>query len=308
MTEGLVVKSTGSWYKVRLTSGQIIDARIRGKLRTSKIKNTNPVTVGDIVEISERNSDDWSIDGIKDRKNYIIRKSTKLSKQTHIVAANIDIAIALVTLKNPKLKLGFLDRMLISTEAYDINTLIVFNKIDLLNPIELEYLQQLKIAYRKIGYDMELVSVKDNIGIDKLRKKIDKKTCAISGHSGVGKSSILNALHAKEVAKTTKVSDFNEKGQHTTTFAELYDISSDTYVIDTPGLKSFGLIDMTMEELRDFFPEMVERSGDCKFHNCLHLNEPGCAVRQAYDNSELPYFRYEHYLHFIDELKSLNQH
>lgn len=306
--KGLVVKSTGSWYRIRLDGGELVDARVRGKLRTAGIRSTNPVAVGDIVELSQRSEGDWSIDNLEERKNYIIRKATKLSKQTHIIAANIDLAIALVTLKNPKIKFGFLDRMLATTEAYSIPTLIVFNKIDLLSSDELDYLNQLKTAYKNIGYDMLQVSVQVGSGIKDLQSKIEGKTCAISGHSGVGKSSLLNALTGKEMAKVTDVSDFNEKGQHTTTFAELYEINDKTFLIDTPGLKSFGLIDMEKEELKGFFPEMAARSKDCKFHNCLHMNEPGCAVKPAYENSELPWFRYENYLHFYDELKALNGH
>ncbi len=306
--KGLVFKSTGSWYRIRLDGGELVDARVRGKLRTAGIRSTNPVAVGDIVKLSKRSEGDWSIDNIEERKNYIIRKATKLSKQTHIIAANIDLAIALVTLRNPKIKFGFLDRMLVTTEAYSIPTLIVFNKTDLLSADELDYLNQLKTAYKNIGYDMFQVSVQEDSGIKDLQSKIEGKTCAISGHSGVGKSSLLNALTGKEIAKVTDVSDFNEKGQHTTTFAELYEINDKTFLIDTPGLKSFGLIDMEKEELKGFFPEMVARSKDCKFHNCLHINEPDCAVKPAYENSELPWFRYENYLHFYDELKVLNGH
>ena len=303
--KGLVVKSTGSWYRIRLENGEMVDARVRGKLRTTGIRSTNPVAVGDNVQLSQRSEGDWSIDELLDRKNYIIRKATKLSKQTHIIAANIDLALVIVTLKNPKIKFGFLDRMLVTTEAYNIPTLIIFNKIDLLNQEELDYLNQLKKAYTDVGFDMHQVSVLSTEGIEGLKQLIDGKVCSISGHSGVGKSSLLNALTNSETARVTNVSDFNEKGQHTTTFAELYEVNENTFLIDTPGLKSFGLIDMEKEELKDYFPEMVARSSECKFHNCLHINEPQCAVKAAYDNSELPWFRYENYLHFFDELKAL---
>ena len=301
--EGLIVKSTGSWYRVRLMDGNIVNARIRGKLRTAGIQSTNPVAVGDRVEISERLEGDYSIDNLFDRKNYIIRKATKLSSQTHIIAANIDLAIVLVTLIQPKLKLGFLDRMLVTTEAYSIPTIIVFNKIDVLNEEEQEYLNELCAAYKNIGYDSIQISVTKNLNLEELKAAVEGKVSVISGHSGVGKSSLLNALNPALLARVTDVSDFNEKGQHTTTFAELFEINSKTFVIDTPGLKSFGLTSMDREELKDYFPEMHRLSSGCKFYNCLHINEPGCAVKPAFENGKLPWFRYENYQHLFNELK-----
>lgn len=302
--EGLVIKSTGSWYKVRLEDGSIVEARVRGKLRTAGIKSTNPVAVGDRVALTERTEGDYSIDDLHDRKNYIIRKATKLSSQTHIVAANLDLAMIVTTLKHPKLKLGFIDRFLVTAEAYDIPAVIVFNKIDLLNEEELEYLEQLCGAYKQVGYDCRTISVKDQYGIDDIRKLIDGKITLVSGHSGVGKSSLLNALNPEWDTRVTNVSDFNEKGQHTTTFAELFEMNANSFIIDTPGLKSFGLTQMEPEELKDYFPEMVARSERCKFYNCQHMNEPGCAVKPAFENSELPWFRYENYLYLHDELKT----
>ncbi|MEZ4720523.1 MAG: ribosome small subunit-dependent GTPase A [Flavobacteriales bacterium] len=303
--KGLVVKSTGSWYKIRKDDGEIVDARTRGKLRTVGIKSTNPVAVGDHVEISQRSEGDWSIDDLSDRKNYIIRKATKLSKQTHIVAANMDLAIVLVTLMQPKLKLGFLDRMLVTTEAYNIPTIIVFNKVDVLSADERQYLNDLCKAYKDVGYDSLQISVLTGEGIDQVKERIEGKTTVISGHSGVGKSSLLNTLNPSFNARVTDVSDFNEKGQHTTTFAELFEVNDTTFIIDTPGLKSFGLISMDREELKDYFPEMHRLSENCKFYNCLHINEPGCAVKPAYEQSQLPWFRYENYLHLYEELKGL---
>lgn len=301
--EGIVVKSTGSWYKIRIDEGEIVEARIRGKLRQAGIKSTNPVAVGDRVELSQRSEGDWSIDGLMDRKNYIIRKATKLSSQTHIIAANIDLAICFVTLIQPKLKLGFLDRLLVTAEAYGIPAIIVFNKIDVLNAVERDYLNELCAAYKKVGYDSLQISVQEDIGVDAVKKLIEGKVSVISGHSGVGKSSLLNALGTDLSARVTDVSDFNEKGQHTTTFAELFEINKTTFIIDTPGLKSFGLTAMQPEELKDYFPEIYALGSGCKFHNCLHLNEPGCAVIPAFENSVLPWFRYENYLHLLDELK-----
>jgi len=242
---------------------------------------------------------------VEERKNYIIRKSTKLSKETHIIAANLDLAIMVTTLRSPKIKFGFIDRFLLTAEAYNIPALIVFNKCDLLNDAELEYLQELREAYKKIGYESEQISVQANQGINSVEQRINGKVSLFSGFSGVGKSSLLNALNPEIQAKVTDVSDFNEKGQHTTTFAEMHRINDHTHIIDTPGLRSFGLIDMEPEELRDYFPEMVRLSNDCKFHNCSHTNEPGCAVKPAYEEGELPWFRYENYCHFVDELKDL---
>lgn len=302
--EGLVVKSTGSWYKVRLSDGKIIDARSRGKLRTANSRNTNHITVGDIVEIDET-GEDFSISMIHDRKNYIIRKSTNLSKETHIIAANIDLAIIVATLKEPKLKFGFVDRFLVTAQAYQIPAIIVFNKTDLLSDKEMDYLTDLREAYRNIGYESEAISVTNNEGIDRIHEIIKGRITLFSGSSGVGKSSLLNALNADISAKVSEVSSSNEKGQHTTTFAEMHEINPTSFIIDTPGLKSFGLIDMEPEELKNYFPEMVRLSKNCRFGNCKHLNEPGCAVKPEFEESRLPIFRYENYVHLYEELKGL---
>lgn len=300
-----MIKSTGSWYKVKLESGELVDARTRGKLRTQGSKNTNPVAVGDSVVLESDNDSDYAISKVEDRHNYIIRKSTKLSKQTHIIAANIDLALVVTTLKEPKLKLGFIDRFLITAEAYNITARIIFNKSDLLNAEELDYLNQLCDAYRQVGYESSIISVQENSGIDDLSNLLTGKKTLISGHSGVGKSSLLNSIAPGLNARVSSVSESTDKGQHTTTFAEMFEVRNDTYIIDTPGLKNFGLIDMKPEELKDFLPEMVELSASCKFHNCLHLNEPKCAVRDAYENGKLPWFRYENYQYLIEELKEL---
>ncbi len=302
--KGIVFKSTGSWYKVRLDDGTFVDARVRGKLRTAGSRNTNPVTVGDQVTISST-GDDHMIDQVDERKNYIIRKSTKLSKETHIIAANLDLAVMVATLKSPKIKFGFIDRFLLTAEAYNIPVLIVFNKCDLLNSNECAYLNELQDAYKSIGYESEQISVQTGEGIDRVAERINDKVSLFSGFSGVGKSSLLNAINPAIQARVTDVSDFNEKGQHTTTFAEMHPVNKHTFIIDTPGLRSFGLIDMEPEELRDYFPEMVRLSDGCKFHNCSHINEPGCAVKPAYEEGELPWFRYENYCHFLEELKGL---
>ena len=304
--KGLVVKSTGSWYKVRLNDGKIIDARSRGKLRTANSRNTNHITVGDLIEIDET-GEDFSISKIQDRKNYIIRKSTKLSKETHIIAANIDLAIIVTTLKEPKLKFGFVDRFLVTAQAYQIPAIIVCNKTDLLNDKEKAYLKDLRAAYREIGYESEAISVSNNEGINKIQELTQDKITLFSGTSGVGKSSLLNKINPDISAKVSNVSASNEKGQHTTTFAEMHEINPTSFIIDTPGLKSFGLIDMEPEELKDYFPEMVRFSENCKFGNCKHLNEPGCAVKPEFEESRLPIFRYENYVHLYEELKALKK-
>lgn len=299
---GRIIKSTGSWYKVRLESGALVDARVRGKLRIDGIKSTNPVAVGDIVTLSDSNESDYIIQDVQERKNYIIRKATKLSKQTHIIAANLDLAIVMVTIVQPNLKLGFLDRMLVTAEAYNIPALIVINKSELLTENELAYAQDLCKAYKDIGYDSKIISVIEGSGVEEIKEEIKGKTVLITGHSGVGKSSLVNAIDPSLNARITVVSKYSEKGQHTTTFAELYEINNNTAIIDTPGLKSFGLTSIEPQELKDFFPEMLRLSKDCKFNNCLHLNEPNCRVRDAYEKSELPWFRYEHYQMLLKEI------
>lgn len=305
--KGTVLKSTGSWYKVRTSTGEVVEARVRGKLRTQGIRSTNPVAVGDKVVIDETDDGDWVIADVHDRRNYIIRKATKLSSKTHIVAANIDLCLVMVTLKQPQLKLGFLDRLLVTARAYDIPSLIVVNKVDLLETNELEYLEQLRGAYAECDVASHAISVATGEGVEELRGIIDRQCCLITGHSGVGKSSLLNALNPDLGATVKALSNYNEKGTHTTTFAELHELWEGTYLIDSPGLKSFGLINMEPEELKGYFPEMHTRANDCKFHNCLHINEPGCAVKPAYERSELPWFRYENYLHFYNDLKAENQ-
>lgn len=280
-------------------------ARVRGKLRNANaIKSTNPVAVGDRVSISKHGEEDYTIDDLHDRKNYIIRKATKLSSQTHIVAANLDQALLITTLVQPQIKLGFIDRFLVTAAAYDIPTTIIFNKTDLCDETERAYLDELCKAYGKVGYESLCISVATGEGIDEVRKLVEGKISLISGHSGVGKTSLLNTLNPALNEKVTEVSSYTEKGKHTTTFAEMHEINARSFIVDTPGLKSFGLTLIKPAELKDFFPEMVKLSPECKFHNCLHLNEPGCAVRAAYENSELPWFRYENYQYFLKELRT----
>ncbi|GAB5538748.1 MAG: ribosome small subunit-dependent GTPase A [Salibacteraceae bacterium] len=302
--EGRVIKSTGSWYKIRLSTGELIEARTRGKMRTQGIQSTNPIAVGDNVVLSLRPEGDYIIEEIQDRKNYIIRKATNLSKQTHIIAANIDLALIMTSIIQPNLKLGFLDRMLVTAEAYNIPALLIFNKTDLLSDAEKDYLEDLRGAYKTVGYESLSISLAENENVDKLKAIVSGKTVLISGHSGVGKSSLVNAIDPSLQLRIAEISNANKKGQHTTTFAELHEVDHDTAIIDTPGLKSFGLTAIEATELKGFFPEMHLLSPGCKFHNCTHINEPKCKVREAFENSELPWFRYEHYLHFYEEIKT----
>lgn len=299
----LVAKSTGSWYRLVLANGQQVEARVRGKLKMAGNKSTNPVAVGDRV-VCEQAEGEWHIVSVQPRKNYIIRKATKLSSQWQVLAANLDLSLVVATLKQPELKLGFIDRLLATAEAYSIPATLVFNKVDLLDADERSYLNELGDAYAKCGYQLLPVSANTGEGVETLRQLVSGKLVAVNGHSGVGKSSLLKALNPALDVRVSNVSTYNEKGRHTTTFAELFAIGNNTFVVDTPGLRSFGLTAMEPEELKHFFPEMVALAPQCRFHNCHHLNEPGCAVKPAYENGLLPWFRYEHYGHLWAELKT----
>ncbi len=301
--EGLVYKSTGSWYLVKDKEGNSYNCRIKGKFRIQGIKSTNPVAVGDRVIFDlEESADDvvGVIKEIKDRDNYIIRKSVNLSKQTHIIAANIDQAFLLITLNNPPTFTTFIDRFLVTAEAYQIKTILLFNKIDAYNEEELGEIKFLAALYRKIGYECIGISAKTGKNVDKVKELMLGKTNMISGHSGTGKSTLVNALEPSLGLKTSKISDQSKQGQHTTTFAEMYDLSFDARIIDTPGIKGFGVVEMEKEELGDYFPEFFERKQDCKFHNCLHIEEPKCAVKDALEEEEIAWSRYKSYLQIIE--------
>lgn len=303
---GIVIKSTGSWYNVLTADGRITQCRIKGKFRTAGIKNTNPVAVGDNVEfVIESNENTGIISGILPRKNYIIRRSTKLSKQTHIIAANIDEAFLVATLAMPRTSTGFIDRFLLTAEAYGIKASIVFNKSDIYTEEGKEELFKLKGIYEPLGYKCFIVSSFDKTGINELADYMRGKICLIAGHSGVGKSSLINAIEPDLNLKINKLSDAHEKGLHTTTFAEMFLASRGGYIIDTPGIKEFGIIDIEKNELGHFFPEIRDRMNDCKFNSCLHVNEPGCAVIKAVEENEIASFRYNTYLSILlgEELK-----
>ena len=262
--KGIVVKSTGSWYNVKLENGDVVEARIQGKFRIKGIRSTNPVAVGDVVTIKQDENINNVITEIEDRKNYIVRKSINLSKHSHIIAANIDQAILIVTISQPKTTTGFIDRFLISAEAYHIPTILVFNKIDIYNKEELEELKTLMDIYTKIGYQCLAVSALNNENIDAFKSVLKNKTSVVSGHSGVGKSTLLNTIEPTLDLKTSTISEMHEQGKHTTTFAEMFDLSFGGYIIDTPGVKAFGLIDFDKADLSHYFLEMRAVLDNCQ--------------------------------------------
>jgi len=297
---GVVTKSTGSWYVVRTTNNSYT-CRIRGKFRLKGIKSTNPVTVGDIVDFDlEENSENGIITAIHDRKNYIIRKSVNLSKQTHIIAANIDQVFLLVTLDSPPTSTSFIDRFLATAEAYSIPAILVFNKIDTYNSQSVLAKQALETIYKTIGYECLDISATEKINIDRLLLKMKDTVSMFAGHSGVGKSTLINAIHPELNLKTTEISTQHKQGQHTTTFAEMYSLPFGGYIIDTPGIKGFGVVDFEKDEVGDYFPELFALKQDCKFNNCLHVNEPDCAVKQAVEKGKIANSRYISYLQIIE--------
>lgn len=300
--KGRVIKSTGSWYLLRNEEGEIFKARIRGKFRLDNIQHTNPVAVGDFVDFEVDKDGLAVIQKIHERKNYIIRRSVNLSKKSHIIASNIDKAFLVVTLDNPKTSFGFIDRFLVTAEAYHIPVMLVFNKMDTYDEEMLEEVKYYKFIYENIGYETIEVSAITGFNIDQLKSELKGITSLIAGHSGVGKSTLMNVLHPNLDLKTSVVSDFNQKGQHTTTFAEMYEWPFGGFSIDTPGIKEFGLVEMEKEEIQHYFPEIFELKSECKFDNCLHLNEPKCAVIQAVENAEIAPSRYENYLGFMEEV------
>lgn len=292
---GLVLKSTGSFYQVKV-GDRVVECRIKGKFRIKGIVTTNPVSVGDVVTIEMEANDRGVITEIEQRRNYIIRKSTNLSKQAHIIAANIDTAFLVVTLVAPQTSFGFIDRFLVCCEAYDIPAVLVFNKIDQYANESLPVLDQVIDQYKQIGYDCMVTSAIDGTNIPELKELLHDKVSLFSGHSGVGKSSLLNAAFPEFDVRVGDISESSQKGQHTTTFAEMFELPGGGYIVDTPGIKGFGIIDIEKEELALYFPEMKALLSDCKFYNCKHLTEPGCAVKEAVENGEIAETRYESYV------------
>ena len=301
--KGIVYKSTGSWYTVKAEDGKFYNCRIKGKFRIKGIKNTNPVAVGDYVEFDlEENIDEviGVIKHIEERENYIIRKSVNLSKQTHIIAANIDVAFLLVTLNNPPTFTTFIDRFLVTAEAYGIKAVLLFNKVDAYSQEEKDEILYLMAMYREIGYTCIPISAKSGKNIDKVKELMIDNTSLFSGHSGVGKSTLINQLEPSLELKTSEISEQHLQGQHTTTFAEMFDLSFHARIIDTPGIKGFGIVEIEKEELGDYFPEFFERKSECKFNNCLHVEEPKCAIKEALDEDEISWSRYKSYLQMLE--------
>ena len=299
---GTVYKSTGSWYKVKLENGKFIDCRLLGKFREKNIKSTNPVCVGDIVKLNN-NKNTPQIEFILDRKNYLIRKSVKLSKQFHIIASNIDICFLIITVKNPETSTMFIDRFLASTFSYNIDTVLLFNKVDDISDKEDNTLKTFLATYQSAGYDCLKISGKKGINIDKLKLIMKGKSCVFSGHSGVGKSTLINRLDSKINIKTLPISKSNLSGQHTTTFSEMHDLEFGSRIIDTPGIKGFGLFDVSNFELKDFFKEFICVE-QCKFNNCLHYNEPGCNVKILVENGSISRSRYDNYIQLLEEIQN----
>lgn len=297
--KGRVIKSTGSWYSVLLENGQLVAARTRGKLRLEDSRETNPVAVGDFVEVMVEN-ENATIETIEQRKNQIVRQSAKKNGQAQVLASNVDQALLLVTKSHPRTSTGFIDRFLVSCEAYGIPQLILINKKDLVQPDELHEIDQIRKIYEQIGVKTFFLSLIDRPDLSGLQDVLKGKTTLLSGHSGSGKSTLLNALAPHFQQSVGEISDYSEKGVHTTTFAEIFQIEPDTWIIDTPGIKEWGLSDMGEQELSDYFPEMRERRLDCKFGSrCIHVHEPKCAILKAVENGQIAISRYESYLSMI---------
>lgn len=300
---GTVYKSTGSWYTVKTESGDFLECRIKGKFRIKGIKSTNPIAVGDIVDYELEETADVTtgvISNIHERKNYIVRKSVNLSHQMHIIASNVDYVFLLITINNPPTTPSFIDRFLVTAEAYGIETILVFNKIDTYDDAMLDEQLYLQYIYEKIGYKCMRVSSTQVKGVDQLKDMMIGKVSMFSGHSGVGKSTLVNAMEPSLDLKTKTISEQSKQGQHTTTFAEMYDLAFGAHIIDTPGIKGFGVVDMEKEEISGYFPEFFKLKDQCKFNNCLHKDEPKCAVKEALEKDEISWSRYNSYLKILE--------
>lgn len=304
--EGIVYKSTGSWYSVKDSDGRFWNARMKGVFKIDGITSTNPLAVGDHVVIQLEQEDESSamITEILPRKNVINRQSPRVKHQHHIIAANVDQSLLVATLRDPRTSQGFIDRFLVASESFHVPSLIVFNKVDLYKKKEEEKLEELAEMFRKIGYQVFFTSVKDVKGIEELKEQLKDKITLISGHSGVGKSSLLNLLLPELGQRTQEVSEWSGKGLHTTTFAEMFDLPSGGKVIDTPGMREFGLVDISKQELSHYFPEMRDLIQQCQFNNCQHINEPGCAVKQGVIDGDIHEDRYVSYYNILESIEA----
>lgn len=298
---GLIIKNTGSWYTVKTDDGRIVECKVKGNFRLKGIRSTSPVAVGDYVDIIMNAEGTALISAIDDRKNYIIRKASNLSKQSQIIAANLDQALLIITIKQPETSTTFIDRFLAGAEAYRVPVVLVFNKTDLLNDDERHYQQQMVELYETIGYPCIEISAETGMGIDQLQTLLKQKVTLVSGNSGVGKSTLINAIIPHADQRTAEISNAHGTGMHTTTFSEMIEMAEGGYLIDTPGIKGFGTFDIEREELTSYFKEIFEFSKDCKFNNCTHTHEPGCAVIQAVENHYISVSRYQSYLNMLED-------
>lgn len=300
----LVYKSTGSWYVIKTEDGVWANARIKGKLKIAGLTSSNPIAVGDRVFLEpEPGSDNYVITGVEDRRNYINRQSPANKNQHHIIAANLDQTLLFATLKSPRTSTGFMDRFLVTAEAYHVPAIVVFNKLDLYEEHDREVLEAMHDCYESIGYRVMGISVATGEGLDEVKALLTDKTTLLSGHSGVGKSSFINAVFPEMTLRTQEVSDWSGKGLHTTTFAEMFDLPEGGVIIDTPGIRELGLVDISRQDLSHYFPEMRDRLNDCQFNNCLHVNEPGCAIKAAVVDGEIAEDRYVSYVNLLDGIQ-----
>ena len=300
--EGIVYKSTGSWYLVK-NDNDFFECRIKGKIRLKDLDTTNPIAVGDnvIFEKDSKEEGQGIISEILPRKNYIIRKSVKLSKQSHIIASNIDLTLLLITKDNPPTSFNFIDRFLVTCEAYQIPVILVFNKIDTYNEEDLSRISEIESIYKSIDYQCIRISAKYGQGVNKISNYMQNKVCLLSGHSGVGKSTLINKINPELDLKTKEISVSHNQGKHTTTYAEMYDLKENIRIIDSPGIKGFGLVDISKNELGDYFPEFFKRKMKCKFHNCMHISEPGCEIKKGVENKTISESRYSSYIDLLSD-------